>query len=311
MVYGQGNTGVSCSFLYSQRSAVAAAASPGGAGDLDLTLVLADGSLQGVADPVHEAHLQPIVKWAHAVWSSWLPFCALSRICSAAISKLEDCTRPWSRVTGPGLAFVASARRLGWRVIDAANLVDEEGTQVSLRRDSPAYVATLVKRAAWKWRWRKVEAKHPHLKQGDGGHGLFIQPIFKLLRPQSTPDWGHAQRAGLRSAFLNRQWTQARLRQAGKADTSACRLCVALGLCHEDTQDVRFIGNAVHRVLLCPATEQFRQQQAPPWILRMAQRCWQDGCRLSPKDFDLVTRALLRSPVPRIVQADPAESFEW
>ena len=102
MVFGQGNTGVSCSSLYAQRSSVGAAASPGGSGDLDLTLVLADGSLSGTADPVHAAHLQPIVKWAHAVWDSWLPFCALSRICSTAISELDNCARPWSRVVGLG-----------------------------------------------------------------------------------------------------------------------------------------------------------------------------------------------------------------
>jgi hypothetical protein len=311
MVFGQGNTGVCCSSLYAQRSAVGAAASPGGSGDLDLTLVLADGSLRGTADPVHAAHVQPIVKWAEAVWNSWLPFCSLSRICSTAIGRLGCCARPWIRVVGPGLAFVASAQRLGWTVIDADTLIDDEGTRMCLRRDSPAFVGSLVKRAAWRWRWRRVEARHPHLKQGDGGHGPFIQPIFKLLRPVNSEGWGHQQRGGLRSAFLNRQWPQARLRQAGRVDTSACRLCVALGLCDAEERDAQFVGNAVHRVLLCPATEQFRQQVAPCWILRMAQKCRRDGCMLSAVDFDLVTRALAPSPWPRTVQADQSESFQW
>ena len=44
LVYGQGNTGVSCSMLQSQRAAVAAASVPGGSGELELTLIVADGS---------------------------------------------------------------------------------------------------------------------------------------------------------------------------------------------------------------------------------------------------------------------------
>ena len=156
-----------------------------------------------------------------------------------------------------------------------------------------------------------MEDKHPHLKQGDGGHGSFIQPIFRLLRPRNIEEWGHQQRAGLRSAFLNRQWTQARLHQAGRVDTSACRLCVALGLCDAESQDAQFVGNAVHRVLLCPATEHFRQQKAPRWILRMALKCRQDGHKPSAEDLRLVTRALAPSPTPRIIQAEQSESFEW
>jgi hypothetical protein len=56
LVYGQANTGVADSMLLAQRRAVAAASVPGGAGDLDLTLIMADGGGHGVADPAFAAH---------------------------------------------------------------------------------------------------------------------------------------------------------------------------------------------------------------------------------------------------------------
>ena len=64
LVYGQGNTGVSCSMLQAQRSAVAAASVPGGSGELGLTLFIADGSMCDKVDPAFAAHEMPIAKWA-------------------------------------------------------------------------------------------------------------------------------------------------------------------------------------------------------------------------------------------------------
>ena len=74
LTFGQAVTGVSNHTLLQQRRAAAAAAAPrsGAAGqDLDLALVLADGGPRGRADPAFEAHTQPIVTWAEAVWHRW------------------------------------------------------------------------------------------------------------------------------------------------------------------------------------------------------------------------------------------------
>ena len=71
LTYGQAILGVATSVLLSQRRAAAAAAAPssGTAGqNLDLALILADGSRSGRADPAYEAHKGPIGKWANAVW---------------------------------------------------------------------------------------------------------------------------------------------------------------------------------------------------------------------------------------------------
>ena len=74
VTYGSAILGVPCSFLRSQRQTVAAIAAPGaGAGgqNLDLALMVADGSAKGRADPAYDAHIMPVGQWAVAVWESW------------------------------------------------------------------------------------------------------------------------------------------------------------------------------------------------------------------------------------------------
>eukprot|EP00973_Karenia_brevis_P074746 10387759-Karenia_brevis.AAC.1 len=70
--------GVAPSMLLAQRRSVAASLVPHGAGDLDLTLALGDGSMRGKVDPAYEAHSAPIGMWATAVWESWLPKAGLA-----------------------------------------------------------------------------------------------------------------------------------------------------------------------------------------------------------------------------------------
>ena len=54
--------------IRSQRSAVAAASVPAGSGELELTLVLANGSMRCRADLGFAAHEMPLATWAEAVW---------------------------------------------------------------------------------------------------------------------------------------------------------------------------------------------------------------------------------------------------
>ena len=138
LVYGQANTGVSNSTLLAQRRAVAAASVPGGAGDLNLTLILADGSMQGRADPAFAAHEDPIGCWSEAVWNSWLPRCALHTLADHAIQRLATACSPWASVAGSAAAFVASANRLGWVVEGALGMQTDRGVRLDLRHDSPA-----------------------------------------------------------------------------------------------------------------------------------------------------------------------------
>ena len=137
LTYGQAVTGISNTLLLQQRRAVAAATvRTVGGGDLDLTLALADGSKHGRVDPAFEAHCQPIVFWAMAVWHEWLPRAMLSRLITAARARLARAKNPWAVVHGPAAAYVATASRLGWCVQEPLTVLTDDGvtlTSASIR----------------------------------------------------------------------------------------------------------------------------------------------------------------------------------
>ncbi len=313
MTYGQSNTGVSNSTLHGQRVAAAAASTPGGAGELDVALLLADGSERGRADPAFSAHDSPIGKWAEAVWESWLPRAALARLTRQAVEDLTGKTSPWRYVFGPAAAFVASAWRLGWHVLSSIRLQTDLGHELDLSRDPPAMIVHEVRVAVWRWRWRRLEANHPHLKQDDGGHGIMVEPIYRLLEARCSDEWGASQKAALRSASANRQWTQTRLQKAGLVDTPCCNLCVRAGLCDPQDDSPRHRGTLILRLLTCPATKHYRDRYAPKWITDLADRfsVGGGGLQLPPDVHALITRGFLRSPAPKIDAAPTAESFQW
>ena len=151
--------------------------------------MLADGP-SGRADPAFEAHLAPIGMWAEAVWSGWLPRSALASIVKTTRRQLASCRSTWGVVRGPGAAFVASAQRLGWEVCSATEVTTDSGQNIDLCRDSPAFVREEVVMSVKRWRSRRIEGRMPFLKQKEGGYGIHIMPIHKLLNGPSSEDWG-------------------------------------------------------------------------------------------------------------------------
>ena len=128
LTYGQAITGVAPTTLLAQRRAVAAAAAPAsgqGGQDLDLALIMADGSADGKADPAYDAHIMPIGMWADAVWGQWLPIPSLDKDISFIKAKFNAVKSTWQHVKGPAAATVASARRLGWEVSSAVKFVTD------------------------------------------------------------------------------------------------------------------------------------------------------------------------------------------
>ena len=311
LTYGQSTMGVSNTMLLAQRRAVAAASVASGAGELELTLVMADGSLKGRADPAFAAHEAPIGLWAEAVWERWLPRSATQKLVQQAQRTLANRTSPWAVVRGPAAAFVASAERLCWKVIDHVTVDTDRGHRLDLTRDSPAMVRCCIRDSVWRWRWRRLEANHPHLKQDEGGHGILVRPLFRLLSSSNQPEWGREQRGALRSAIMNRQWTQARLFRCGWTDTPNCKLCIAMGYCTPENRDHGFAGTLLHRVITCPALQQYRDRFAPPWIASMAGLRPQLHEHITTAEADLLTRALMPSLEPRIDRPPPDATFKW
>ena len=112
----------------------------------------------------------------------------LVSIVSIAIAVQAKASNVWALVRGPGAALVATARRIGWTVVSAVLLLDDRGKEVHLERDSPAYVKLLVDEAVRRWRWRRIEDKHPVLKQGGGGFGAHFIPIYRLINTRRSSD---------------------------------------------------------------------------------------------------------------------------
>ena len=119
---------------------------------------------------------------------------ALARLVAKARRVLRGRPSPWAMVRGPGAAFVTSAWRLGWLVVDAVKVVTDRGAILDLARDSPAAVRAEVADAVWRWRWRLVEAKTPGVASSQSGLGAHMRPLWRLLRARHQDDWGPAEK---------------------------------------------------------------------------------------------------------------------
>ncbi len=194
----------------------------------------------------------------------------------------------------------------------------DNGSQLHLCVDSPAFVKDKVCEAVRRWRWRSIEERLPSLDSGGLGAGAAIQPIFRLLDPRADggEDWGPRERAGLRSALANHQWPQARLFRAGLASTRECQLCLAVArTAHAaageavDTLDLEQIpsGTLAHRIWSCGVTEPQRRRLAPPELRREAR----DLLATGPLDSALWLRALVPLPVQAVPAPPGEETFVW
>ena len=174
ITYDAAVTGVPPSTLLQFRRTCATIQAPasGCSGqDLDLALMMADGSATGMADPAFGAHLIPIGTWATAVWEEWLPIKLLDGSVADAKSKVIKAPRPWAVATGPATVFILTTARLGWTVHSATTMTTDDGTKLTLHLDPPAVVKEECKLSVQRWRWRNVQLKFPTLGKGNLGVG--------------------------------------------------------------------------------------------------------------------------------------------
>ncbi len=316
MTFGQSVVGVAPSLLLQQRRAAAAAAAPanGACGQsMDLALVIADESLHGKADPAFAAHLGPIGAWAQAVWEQWMPSRGLTKLVATAKARLARAKSAWSCVYGPAAAFVATAERLGWTVLDAHCLTTDAGRALRLDLDPPVVVARECEAAVRRWRWRSVEKAFPSLDSRGAGHGPNFDPVLALLRPApDKPHWTAEHRGALRSAVLGRQWPQTRCFAAGFSQHNRCCLCLEAAIAEHRVAGIEDldadvlaavpVGSLLHRVAHCPAHRAARSLYAPLEV-----RCPQSA----EWDVAACTRALVPSIAHVVPSPSAQESFSW
>ncbi len=262
--------------------------------------------MRGHADPALAAHLGPIRSWVEAVWNRWLPTAALRQIFPQAVAKLRQARDAWAQVHGPAAACV---HRHG-ACNDFKSLRTDDGQVPNLGQDSPAFIRERIEEAVRKWRNRNIAMRVPSLA-GDGSRAAsYLKPVFDLLSGAGKEEgWGSAQRAGLKSALLNRQWTQGRLHASGKVDYPNCQLCVAMLVCSSTDPDPKFRGTLSHRTCTCLVLSPWRPKLVPQWLQDEMQAMLQKRGRPMSADMAFYTRALMPSPLTAVSERPEAATF--
>ncbi len=281
MQYGQAPMGVAPSLLHGQRVSAMAVVAAGARGrDLDLTLLLADTAPTQRTDPAFAAHIDPIYKWAQAVWCHWVPHSLLNHMVTRARLALTKARKVWSVVKGPASATVATAARLGWTVHGATSITTDDGVHLDLTLDPPITITHHVVEAVRRWQWRRVADKFPALAAPHGSPQprVDVAPIRRLLaRDRPAEAWLAHHRAALSSAVCGGQWPQARLHSAGLVDHPHCMLCfreaeeAQRSGAHVDWGTVPH-GTAIHRIAECIHLDGPRNAAAPQELVQRMKR---------------------------------------
>ncbi len=316
MQYGQSHMGVAPSMLHAQRVATVAVVAAGARGrDLDLTLIAADTQASHRTDPAFAAHMDPITKWAQAVWYSWMPISVMNTMVARVRARITAAKRVWHAITGPAAATVATAGRIGWTLHSAAAATTDDGRHLYFDLDPPAVIAAHVAASVRRWQWRRVAAKHPALSVRDGfpPPEVVFEPIRRLLaKDRPDENWMAHHRAALSSALCGGQWPQARLYAAGLVEHPYCVLCYTAATTAQDEGamvdwDQVPIGTIRHR-MLCPHLQDVRDFAAPRTIV---QDMVADLSGPSSPHQIKWTRALVAVPPYEVPPPSQEETFCW
>ena len=103
--------------LEARRITAKAAAPEGGGKDPNLVLYILDG-VSGTLDPAFDAHILPLIRYAHAWWEKWQDRELLTSAFHSSVAKLAAAKRSyWDVATGPTGAMIASLWRLNGRFV--------------------------------------------------------------------------------------------------------------------------------------------------------------------------------------------------
>ena len=140
------------------------------------------GSPLGRADPAYEAHSQPIVTWAMATWEKWMPPNLMKDMVVSASRDLALAKRIWAGVKGPASALIASAARIGWRVLNSTMMITDEDKLLDMQLDPPKVIEQQVHEAVRRWRLKRIARRKPQIAGENGSCDVALEPVWKLLR---------------------------------------------------------------------------------------------------------------------------------
>ena len=179
--------GVPCGLLKAQRQTAAAASAPGagtGGQNLDLAMVIADGSKKGRADPAYDAHALPIGEWSMALWERWCPVISMQSVINDAVGRIAKAKNNWAVCYGPGAALVMTCERIEWTIVSATHLITDMGDHLNSLLDPPKVVVMHCFAAVQRWRWKRVENRCPSWPPTDREEALSWNRYGNYLGPR-------------------------------------------------------------------------------------------------------------------------------
>ena len=201
----------------------------------------------------------PISSWAKAVWDNFGGKDNLAVAWRRAMTTVALAERPFSQVTGPAGAMVASALRLGWKIPKPHILIDGAGTVLDMRKMCPLDVTAYAKEAL-----AAIEAASSTLAAWIGGPPD-LEPLCDHVKKKGVS----AVAAGsLRALGEGAWWTQERMHAAGFQGVSDpyCRACGP----ESQVGGTQKLGTLHHRFVECAATASLRLRHKDRHILDVA-----------------------------------------
>ncbi len=91
-------------------------------------------------DPAHGMGIEPILRWARAIWEADIEDCIMKAAWTRAMREVALAARPDAAASDPAGALVAAARRVGWRLPTHFAFLTRDGTWLDLRVTCPRTV---------------------------------------------------------------------------------------------------------------------------------------------------------------------------
>ena len=143
-----------------------------------------------------------------------IPIGSLKAVHTFANNALVGHRRPGTNIKGPAGAAYASLMRLGCKITNHTQWVDDSGYNWDPSTTCPKTLQTFVQHSVFRWICRHVaRARHIPIDTS-----VFTPPIRKLLTTTKGGDWFANCRGVYRPLTVNAQWPPSRLCQEGLLD---------------------------------------------------------------------------------------------